>query len=412
MAKRVIYMDNAATSFPKPPQVVDAMVRFMTEVGANPGRSRHALSREASHAAETARELLALLFHIPDPKRIIFTLNATESLNTVLFGFLKPGDHVIMSQMEHNSVIRPLRYLEAEGIVTVSVAPCDRMGMLDPEDVRSLLRKETALVAINHASNVCGTIQDIAVVKQVIGEIPLLVDAAQTAGTLPIDVSALGIDFLAFTGHKGLYGPQGTGGLYIREGLVVRPLKRGGTGSVSEKEHQPDFFPDAMESGTQNNVGLSGLAEGVRFVLDTGVENIRRHEMSLLQTFIDGVIDAPGLTLYGPLKPESRWQSSPSPLTKRSRTACISPLAAAETGRYPPHSSPSIPMRPALYWNRNSRYSFASGLHCAPLAHRALGSFPDGTVRFSLGYFNTQEDVDIAIQAVRKIAEKKDYVDW
>ncbi|MGB9617200.1 MAG: aminotransferase class V-fold PLP-dependent enzyme [Desulfomonilaceae bacterium] len=412
MAKRVIYMDNAATSFPKPPQVVDAMVRFMTEVGANPGRSRHALSRAASHAAETARELLAVLFHIPDPKRIIFTLNATESLNTVLFGFLKPGDHVIMSQMEHNSVIRPLRYLEAEGIVTVSVAPCDRMGMLDPEDVRRLLRKETALVAINHASNVCGTIQDIAAVKQVIGEIPLLVDAAQTAGTLPIDVSALGIDFLAFTGHKGLYGPQGTGGLYIREGLVVRPLKRGGTGSVSEKEHQPDFFPDAMESGTQNNVGLSGLAEGVRFVLDTGVENIRRHEMSLLQTFIDGVIDVPGLTLYGPLKPEKQVailsitfdQALPDGM-HQSFGGCGNRAIPATFESIHPNEAGSI-------LEQEFEILIRVGLHCAPLAHRALGSFPDGTVRFSLGYFNTQEDVDVAIQAVRKIAEKKDYVDW
>jgi len=411
MAKRVIYMDNAATSFPKPPQVVDAMVRFMTEVGANPGRSRHALSREASNAAETARDLLAVLFHIPDPKRIIFTLNATESLNTVLFGFLKPGDHVIMSQMEHNSVIRPLRYLEAEGIVTVSVAPCDRMGMLDPEDVRRLLRKETALVAINHASNVCGAIQDIAAIKQTIGEVPLLVDAAQTAGTVPIDVSALGVDFLAFTGHKGLYGPQGTGGLYIREGLVVRPLKRGGTGSVSENEHQPDFFPDAMESGTQNNVGLSGLAEGVRFVLDTGVENIRKHEMSLLQAFIDGVIDVPGLTLYGPLKPEKQVailsitfdQALPDGM-HQSFGGCGNRAIPATFESIHPNEAGSI-------LEQEFEILVRVGLHCAPLAHRALGSFPDGTVRFSLGYFNTLEEVNIAVQAVRKIAEKKDYVD-
>ncbi len=412
MAKRVIYMDNAATSFPKPPQVVDAMVRFMTEVGANPGRSKHALSREASSAAETARELLAVLFHIPDPKRIIFTLNATESLNTVLFGFLKPGDHVIMSEMEHNSVIRPLRYLEAEGVVRVSVAPCDRMGALDPAEVRKLLRPDTALVVINHASNVCGTVQDIDGVKRMIGEIPLLVDAAQTAGALPIDVSSWGVDFLAFTGHKGLYGPQGTGGLYIREGLAVRPLKRGGTGSVSEREHQPDFFPDAMESGTQNNVGLAGLAEGLRFVLNTGIENIKKHEMSLLQAFIDGVIDVPGLTLYGPLKPKAQVailsvtfdQALPDGM-HQSFGGCGNRVIPATFESIHPNEAGSI-------LEQEFEILVRVGLHCAPLAHRALGSFPDGTVRFSLGYFNTREEVDIAIQAVRKIAEKKDYVDW
>jgi len=411
MAKQIIYMDNAATSFPKPPGVVDAMVRFMTQIGANPGRSRHALSREASNVGEMARYLLAQLFHIPDPKRIVFTLNATESLNTVIFGFLKPGDHVVMSQMEHNSVIRPLRYLEAQGMVSISVAPCDRMGILDPAEVRKLLRSDTALVIINHASNVCGTIQDVAAVRQVTGEIPLLVDAAQTAGTIPIDVIALGIDFLAFTGHKGLYGPQGTGGLYIREGLTVRPLKRGGTGSVSEREHQPDFFPDAMESGTQNNVGLSGLAEGVRFVLDTGVERIREHEMSLLAAFIEGVIDAPGLTLYGPLKPEKQVsilsitfdQALPDDM-HQSFGGCGNRAIPATFESIHPNEAGAI-------LEQEFEILVRVGLHCAPLAHRALGTFPDGTVRFSLGYLNTREEVDVAIAAVRKIAEKKDYAD-
>ncbi len=411
MTKKVIYMDNAATSFPKPPSVVDAMVRFMTEIGANPGRSRHTLSVEASNVGQTARELLAKLFHIPDPNRIIFALNATEALNTVIFGFLKQGHHVIITQMEHNSVIRPLRYLEANGVVSVSVAPCDRMGILHPEEVQKLLRPNTALVIVNHASNVCGTIQDIKAVRQVIGEIPLLVDAAQTAGTVPIDVNDLGIDFLAFTGHKGLYGPQGTGGLYIREGLSVRPLKRGGTGTVSESEHQPDFFPDAMESGTKNNVGLAGLAEGVRFILDTGVERIREHEMSLLESFIDGVIDAPGLTLYGPLKPYKQVailsvtfdQALPDGM-HQSFGGCGNRAIPAAFESIHPNEAGNI-------LEHEFEILVRVGLHCAPLAHKALGTFPDGTVRFSLGYFNTPEEVDIAIAAVRKIAEKKDYGD-
>lgn len=411
MAKQIIYMDNAATSFPKPPRVVDGMVRFMTEIGANPGRSRHALSREASTVGETARELLAELFHISDPKRIIFTLNATESLNTVIFGFLKPGDHVIISQMEHNSVIRPLRYLEAEKIVSVSVAACDRMGVLDPEEVSKLLRPETALVVINHASNVCGTIQDIASIKRLIGDIPLLVDAAQTAGAVPIDVTALGIDFLAFTGHKGLYGPQGTGGLYIREGLMVKPLKRGGTGSVSEIEHQPDFFPDAMESGTQNNVGLSGLVEGVRFVLDTGIDKIRAHEMSLLNAFIEGVIDAPGLTLYGPLKPEKQVAILSITFDQALPDGMHQSFGGCGNRAIPAAFESIHPNEAGAILEQEFEILVRVGLHCAPLAHRALGTFPDGTVRFSLGYFNTREDVDIAIAAVRKIAEKKDYAD-
>ncbi len=209
--KRFIYLDNAATSFPKPPQVTDAMAHYMREVGANPGRSGHRLSLEASRIVEHAREGLATLFHIADPNRIAFTMNVTESLNMVIYGFLNAGDHVIASSMEHNSVIRPLKHLEETSCITLTMAPCDKKGFLDIDALPGLLQKNTALMVLNHASNVCGTIQDVQAVKNAIGEVPLLLDAAQTAGCYPIDVEADGIDFLAFTGHKALLGPQGPG---------------------------------------------------------------------------------------------------------------------------------------------------------------------------------------------------------
>lgn len=409
--KRQIYMDNAATSYPKPGSVVEAVIHFMSEVGVDPGRSRHERSVEATRIVDGTRAKLARLFNIPDSKRVTFTLNATEALNTVIYGVLNPGDHVIVTQMDHNSVLRPLRHLEKEGIITVSLAPCDRMGVLDINGMRSLIRPDTALIAVNHASNVCGTIQDIAAVRSAIGTVPLLLDAAQTAGSLPIDVQAMGVDFLAFTGHKALYGPQGTGGLYVREGLSIRPLKRGGTGSVSEQDQQPDFFPDALESGTRNNVGIAGLGAGVEFILETGVENIRLHEMKLLDSLIDGLIDVPGITLYGPLKPQIQVpilsvtfdQALPDNL-HQSFGGC--------GNRAIPATFESIhPQQAGTILSEEFEILVRVGLHCAPLAHQALGSFPDGTVRFSMGYFNTPEDVRVAVAAVKRIAEKKDFLE-
>jgi cysteine desulfurase / selenocysteine lyase len=409
--KRQIYMDNAATTFPKPPGVIEAMVHFMAHVGANPGRGRHDRSLAAAAIVEDARRKLALLFHVSDPKRIVFTLNATESLNTVIYGVLNPGDHVIVTQMEHNSVMRPVRHLERAGIITVSVAGCDKMGFLDLRTLRTMLRRNTALVVLNHASNVCGTIQDVAAVRNAIGDIPLLVDAAQTAGSVPIDVEAMGIDFLAFTGHKGLYGPQGTGGLYVHEARSIRPLKRGGTGTVSESDEQPNFFPDLLESGTQNNVGIAGLASGVAFVLETGVENIRQKEMDLMAAFIDELLDVAGVTLYGPLKTELQ-----APILSMTFDAALPEGLHVSFGgcggRAVPAAFESVhPEQAGTILEDEYEISVRVGLHCAPLAHQALGSFPDGTVRFSLGYFNTLEEVRIAVGAVRRIAEKTDTAD-
>jgi len=404
--KKFIYLNNAATSFPKPPQVIDAMTHFMKEVGANPGRSGHELSLEASRIVRHAREGLATLFGISDPTRIVFAMNATEALNTVIYGFLNDGDNVIISSMEHNSVVRPLKYLEKSSFITLTIAPCDNRGFLDIEALPGLIQKKTALVVLNHASNVCGTIQDVRAVKGVIGNIPLLLDAAQTAGCYPVDVEADGVDFLAFTGHKGLLGPQGIGGLYIREGLSIRPLKRGGTGSISEKDYQPEFLPDALESGTQNNVGIAGLRAGVDFILNEGLSKIREHEQTLTSALLKALYDVPGLTIYGPLNAKN--QTAVISLTFDSILpdgpdhrlgGCGSiNLAWMEEGITPMEAGDILSTEYDIF--------VRVGLHCAPLAHKTLVTFPEGTVRLSMGYFNTLEDIEYAAKAIRRIAER------
>lgn len=403
--KKFIYLDNAATSFPKPPQVTEAMIHYMREVGANPGRGGHELSLEADRIVQKARHSLAALFNVSDPSRIVFTMNVTESLNTVIHGFLNEGDHVITSSMEHNSVIRPLKYLEEISFITLTTVPCDLRGFMDIEALPGLIRKNTALVVLNHASNVCGTIQDVRAVKEAIGDIPLLLDTAQTAGCYPIDVKADGIDFLAFTGHKGLLGPQGTGGLYIREGLNVRPLKRGGTGSISEKMIQPDFLPDALESGTQNNVGIAGLGAGVDFILREGVEKIRNHEKDLTSAILSELRNVQGLTVYGPLKSEHQtatlsvtFDSVLPALPNRAGSCGSINLAWMEEGVTPNDAGDIL----------SSEYDIfvRVGLHCAPLAHQTIGTFPDGTVRFSMGYFNTLEDIEVTARAIRNIVDR------
>ena len=401
--KELIYLDNAATSFPKPPGVTEAMVHFMTEVGANPGRAGHRLAKEAEQIVSHTREGLAELFHIPDSTRIVFTLNVTEAINMVLYGFLNDGDHVITTAMDHNAVLRPLEHLRKKGAIHVDIAPCDRQGFLDLDALRRLIRKGTTLIAINHASNVCGTLQDIREIRNIAGEIPILLDTAQTAGCVPIDVTADGIDFLAFTGHKGLLGPQGTGGLYIREGLTVRPLKRGGTGSISESLEQPDFLPDALESGTQNNVGIAGLGAAVDFILKTGVETIQKHEQTLTAALLKALRHLHGVTVYGPLNAEKQTAtvsiSFDSILPEdQSLGGCGAiNLAWMEEG--------ILPSEVGSILNESFDILVRVGLHCAPLAHKALGTFPDGTIRLGMGYFNTLEEIAIVAEAVKKIAE-------
>jgi cysteine desulfurase family protein len=384
--KEMIYLDNAATSWPKPPQVKEAMNRFMEEVGANPGRSGHSLSVEAARIVYEAREALSVLFHVKDSSRIVFTLNATESINLALEGILKPRDHVVTSSMEHNSVMRPLRDLEKRGI-ELSIIPCSKEGMLDPQEVERKIRSNTRMVVLNHASNVTGTLLPVKEVGFIARKHNLLflVDAAQTAGVFPIDVAKDKIDLLAFTGHKSLYGPQGTGGLVIGERIKEKemiPLKQGGTGSRSEFEQQPDFLPDRFESGTPNGVGIAGLLAGVQFVLKKGVEQIRQKEITLIHKLIEGLKEIPQVKLYGPQSQGDRIANLSFNLTSLSPSNAASRLEK-EFG---------ILCRP--------------GLHCAPSAHHTIGTFPAGTIRFSLGDFNTDRDIETAIEAVSQISRK------
>jgi cysteine desulfurase/selenocysteine lyase len=380
----MIYFDNAATSWPKPPGVIEAMVHFMKEVGANPGRSGHRLSVEAGRIVYEAREALAELFNIEDPLRVVFGYNVTEGLNLALRGVLRPGDHVITSSMEHNSVMRPLRALEREG-VELTVVTCSPEGFLDPADVEAAIRPNTVMVVLNHASNVVGSLLPVAEAGRICRQhdLLLLVDAAQTAGAYPIDVEADHIDLLGFTGHKALCGPMGTGGLYIGPRVDLErfePLKRGGTGSRSEMEEQPDFLPDLCESGTANAVGLAGLGAGVRFVLEQGVENIRRHEEKLTAQLIEGLQAVPGVTLYGG-RDASRQAATVS--------FNIAGLEPSEVG---------------LQLDEEYGILCRVGLHCAPSAHKTIGTFPRGTVRFGLSYLSTEEEIEAAVQAVREMA--------
>jgi len=379
----MIYLDNPATSWPKPPRVKEAMNRFMDEVGANPGRSGHLLSIEAARIIYEAREVLAVLFHVKDSSRIVFTLNATESINLALKGLLRSKDHVITSSMEHNSVMRPLRELEKKG-VELSIISCSKEGILDPQEMEKRIKSNTKMVVLNHASNVTGTllpIQEVGLITRR-HDLLLLVDAAQTAGAYPIDVERDGIDLLAFTGHKSLYGPQGTGGLVMGERINEKemiPLKQGGTGSRSEFEEQPDFLPDRFESGTPNGVGIAGLLAGVQFVLERGVEQIHQSESSLTEKLIEGLKKIPQLELYGPG-------------SQKDRIATLS----FNLGRLSPSDV-------AIRLEKEFGILCRPGLHCAPAAHRTIGTFPEGTVRFGLSVFNTEADAEVAIQAVSKI---------
>ncbi len=380
----MIYFDNAATSWPKPPGVAEAMVHFLDQVGANPGRSGHRLSLAAGRIVYEAREAVAELFNAPDPLRIVFGANVTEALNLAIRGYLRPGDHVVTSSMEHNSVMRPLRALEEAGLA-LTVVPCSAQGFLDVADLQAALRPETVMIALNHGSNVCGSLLPVAEVGAIARRhgCLLLVDAAQTAGAYPLDVQADGIDLLAFTGHKAMGGPMGTGGLVIGERVDVarlNPLKRGGTGSRSEREVQPDFLPDMCESGTPNAVGLAGLAAGLRWVLDRGVVAIRRHEVALTRRLIDGLLAIPGVTVYGGLD-----------ATRQTATVAFD-VAGLE------------PSDVGLRLDDEYGILCRVGLHCAPAAHKTLGTFPRGTVRFGLSAFNTADEVAAALRAVADLA--------
>ena len=384
----MIYFDNAATSFPKPPSVILAMNNFMNNVGANPGRSGHRLSIEAGRIVNDARDSIAEIFNVQDPMRVIFGINATDGLNLGIRGILKKGDHVITSSMEHNSVMRPLRELEKNGL-ELKVLQCSEEGFLKPEKIKNEIKKNTKLIVINHASNVVGTILPIREIGKIAreNEILFMIDSAQTGGCLNIDMEADFIDLLAFTGHKSLLGPQGTGGLIIGEYVNLkefRAQKAGGTGSKSEFEEQPQFIPDKYESGTMNTVGLAGLNSGVEFVLKETIEKIHNYEMKITKHFIDGVKEIEGITLYGCLDEKKQTSTISFNINGMSQSEACFIL--------------------------DEEYDIMSrvGLHCAPSAHKTIGTFPDGTIRFGLGYFTKIEEIDFALEVLKIMVEKND----
>ncbi len=380
----MIYLDNAATSWPKPSGVAEKMVHFLEKVGANPGRSAHRLAVESGRIVFAARQVVAELFNAPALLDVVFGPNVTEGLNLALNGLLHSGDHVITSSMEHNSMMRPLRTLEQRG-VELSVVQCSPAGFLNPDDIEKATKSETVMIALNHASNIVGTLLPIAKVGRIARrhDLLLLVDAAQTGGAFPIDMQIDQIDLLGFTGHKSLYGPMGTGGLIIGKRVKIaqmEPLKRGGTGSRSEHEQQPGFLPDMCESGTLNVVGLAGLEAGVRWVLERGVETIRAHEIDLTQKLISALSQIPGVTVYGGLD-----------ASKQTATVSfnITGMPPSELG---------------LRLDEEYQILCRVGLHCSPAAHRTLGTFPGGTVRFGLGAFNTIQEVETTVRAVYQLA--------
>lgn len=380
-----LYLDNAATTFPKPPAVAQAVYDYMTGSGANINRGCYSAAYAVEEQVLETRQLLCELFHGPDCRNVVFAKNITESLNVLLKGFLRPGDHVLTSSMEHNAVMRPLVQMEKAGVSFTRV-PCDGQGRLDVDSLDHCLRPNTRLVAMTHASNVCGTVLPIARVGRFCLEhgLRFFVDSAQTAGVLEIDMAAAHIDALAFTGHKGLLGPQGTGGFVLADGLAaeIEPLLSGGTGSLSHTEDVPDFLPDRFEPGTLNLPGILGLRQGLLFLRETGLAAVRNHEKALAQRFREGLrpLEDAGLlrVLAGGAGVERVGVVSVQTLRRELSQAAF---------------------------DLDDRFGIQTrvGLHCAPAAHKTLGSYPTGSIRFSFGWYNTQEQTDRALSALAEV---------
>ena len=379
----MIYLDNAATSGKKPESVYRAVDHALRECSGNPGRSGHAVSLAAGKIVSDARLQCARFFGAADPSEISFGSNTTSALNTAIYGIVRPGMHIITSSLEHNSVARPLEHLRTLGC-DISILPASVDTGVDPDAVRGALRRDTGLIVMTHISNVTGTVNDIAAIGCIAREagIPFLVDAAQSAGTRSIDVQRDHIDMLAFPGHKSLLGPQGTGGLYVRSGLPVAPLTRGGTGSFSELPEQPERMPDRLESGTLNVPGLAGLAEGIRFIQETGIEEIGKKEHALRTCIYEGLSEIPGVKLYAP----SAGHAAGCVLSFTLEGMESSEVAAILDSAF------GIAVR--------------SGLHCAPYTHRMLGTIASGgTVRVSPGYFNEPAEAEAFVDAIRPMMQ-------
>lgn len=377
----MIYLDSSATSFLKPPQVAEAVFRSFNTIG-NAGRGAHAPTLNASRLIYDTREKLAALFGTPDPSRIAFTCNATEALNIAIHGAIHPGEHVITTACEHNSVLRPLYLKEKEG-TELTIIPADKKGRIRYDLLESSVKSNTSAIVLTHASNLSGNVTDLAFVSNFAKKhgLLLIVDASQTAGSLPINVVKMGIDILCFTGHKGLFGPQGTGGLYVREGLTLSPLKSGGSGIHSFDRQHPTDMPTALEAGTLNGHGIAGLNAGLDYILSTGVKNIHTKEISLSRRFVNGISDISDLKLYGDIDAPLR-----------------TPIISLNIGNM---SSASVS---DILWE-DYEICVRAGAHCAPLMHKTFGTEKQGAVRFSFSCFNTEAEIDTAIQAMHEIAE-------
>lgn len=377
----MIYLDSSATSFLKPPQVAEAVLHSFSTIG-NAGRGAHAPTLNASRLIYDTREKLAALFGAPDPSRIVFTCNATEALNIALCGAIHPGEHVITTACEHNSVLRPL-YLKEEAGTELTIIPADAKGRIRYDLFDTALKPNTTAIVLTHASNLSGNVTDLAFVSDFARKhgLLLIVDASQTAGSLPINVLEMGIDILCFTGHKGLFGPQGTGGLYVRDGLNLPPFKSGGSGVHSFDKHHPTDMPTALEAGTLNGHGIAGLNAGLDYILSTGVENIHAKEIALARRFLEGIEDIPSLKLYGDMDAALR-----APIVSLN----IDSMSSASVSD--------------ILWE-DYEICVRAGAHCAPLMHKTFGTEKQGAVRFSFSYFNTEDEIDTAIQALHEISE-------
>lgn len=378
-----IYLDNAATSWPKPPGVVKAMADFYSHVGASAGRGSYPRAVKAGEILNDTRRLLSQLFNIADPSRIIFTLNASDALNLAIHGISwKPGDTAVITMLEHNSVLRPLSELKKQVGIEVVKVPVSSEGYLDPDDVEKAITPRARILIATHVSNVIGVINPVKDLSRIAHSrgIPVLVDASQSAGALPVDVKAGGIDLLAFPGHKALLGPLGTGALYIGEGIDLKTVREGGTGSLSEEEIQPQFLPDKHEPGSHNIAGIAGWKASLEYINKIGIKKIRKQEEQLTRKFIEGVSSLKKVTVYGPKNFEA-----------------VAAVISVNVEGYTPGRLATI-----LYkrYNLMTRY----GLHCSPVAHQSIGTFPEGTVRFSFSPFTKTSEVALALKALKEIS--------
>ena len=381
-----IYVDNAATTFPKPNSVYNEILNYMTTIGGNPGRGASTSSLKGNKVIFQCRQALCQLFNYHDTKNVVFTSNITMSLNMLIKGSVKPGWHVITSSMDHNSTLRTLKTLETNGTIQLDIIQCNELGLIDVEEFKKTIKENTKMVVLSHASNIIGSIQPLEIIGSICKEkdIFFIVDSAQTAGVLNVDFKALNCSALAFTGHKSLLGPQGVGGFIIDDSFnnVCSPLILGGTGSLSSDILQPEFLPDKFESGTLNTPGIVGLLHGLKFIESEGISTIKEHEDYLTQRFIDGLLNINTMKVYGYL-------------SSQNRTSTVS-------------VNSSILDNSLLGYILDSEYNIITrtGLHCAPLAHKTIGTYPSGTLRFSFGYFNDEKDIDYILKSIDEVVKR------